>query len=332
MSQNLQIASEVPGSRLVTNCEICGGTDFMALAEGSAILCPIKMCKSCGHFFTSPCMDADDLPQFYDEEFEGDAGAAQRLSEGRIADQKVRREQRKMRRWALPIITASCDLKGKKVLDLRTRSGSMAELLAEEGAVVTGLDPFPANVDYATRVRNLDNVILVPLWEWHRLDQLEDDYFDVVTALTIHTLAHLPWPKRFLARIYEVSKPGALLFFDEKSILEPADSTARSVLDVGAGHFHHFTVESFRHIFEAAGFEVLSCDLDGARKSVAKHIRLVARTPDPKPGNPGHAAGDFHCDTNAVLQQLEHAQKVLRKRRRYNVVRSKLRTLRNHFR
>jgi SAM-dependent methyltransferase len=336
MNQTSHLENDVhgtrPGTRIVTDCEICGATAFLDVAAGSAVLCPIKMCQACGHFFTSPCIDSDDLSQFYDEEFEGDAGAASRLTEGGIAGQKVRREQRKMRQWALPIIADHCDLKGKTVLDLRTRSGSMAELMVQEGADVTGIDPFPANVDYATKSRNLENIILIPLSDWHRLDQLENNSFDVVTALTIHTLAHLPWPRRFLSRLFEITKPGALLFFNEKSILDPANSTAHSVLEVGAGHFHHFTVASFRHIFEAAGFDVLACDLDSTRKSTAKHIRLIARTPEPKPENAGRPATAFHCDTKTILQQLDHAEKIQRRRRHYNMVRGKLRTLRNRFR
>jgi SAM-dependent methyltransferase len=332
MNQVAHLENETRGTRIVTNCEICGATEFLDVAAGSAVLCPIKMCQTCGHFFTSPCIDSDDLSQFYLEEFEGDAGAAQRLSVGEIAGQKIRREERKMRRWALPIITEYCDIKGKKVLDLRTRSGAMAELLVQEGAEVTGIDPFTANVDYATKVRKLDNITVVPLTEWHRLRQFDDDYFDVVNALTIHTLSHLPWPRSCLSRLYDITKPGALLFFDEKSILDPANSTARSVLDVGAGHFHHFTAASMRHIFEAAGFEVLASGIDSGRKSAARHLRLVARTPDPKPPPSRPTAAEFRCDTKTLLRQLENAEKTQRKRRIFNMVRGRFRMLRNRFR
>jgi SAM-dependent methyltransferase len=331
MNQTSLLDDAIPGSRLVSDCEICGGTDFLDVAKGSAALCPIKMCKSCGHFFTSPCIDTEDMAQFYDEEFEGDAGAETRLAEGAIAGQKIRREQKKMRQWALPIITGQCELAGKKVLDLRTRSGSMAELMAEQGADVTGIDPFPANVDFATNDRKLDNVLLVPLSDWHRLEPLENDTYDVVSALTIHTLAHLPWPRKFLSRLYDLTKPGALLFFNEKSVLEPGYSTARSVLDIGAGHYHHFTVESFRQVFEAAGFEILNCELDSSRKSSAKHIKLIARTPDPKAENPGRDGADFYRNTDLVLQKLADAEKQQRRRRHYNIVRGKFKTLKNRF-
>ncbi len=69
------LENETPGTRIVTDCEICGATEFLDVAAGSAVLCPIKMCQTCGHFFTSPCIDSDDMAQFYLEEFAGDAGA-----------------------------------------------------------------------------------------------------------------------------------------------------------------------------------------------------------------------------------------------------------------
>jgi len=77
---------------------------------------------------------------------------------------------------------------------------------------------------------------------------------------------------------------------------------------------------------------VLACGIDSARKSAAKHLRLVARTPEPKQAAARQTAAEFRCDTEILLRRLEDAEKKQRKRRIFNILRGRLRTLKNRFR
>lgn len=289
------------------------------------------MCLACGHIFTSPCADTEAVDRYYLEDFTYDGGAPMRLKKGKIPAHKINTEERRARK-VMPIIQKHCgSVKGMKVLDVRTRSGALSELLDREGANVSGVDPFKANVDYATSVRNLEQVTQCPISELHKLQQFEDDQFDIVTAMTIHVLAHLPSPRSLLIRLRELTKPGALLFFDEKSILHPAKSTSRYIFGTEPAHYHHFTEMSMRRIFEVSGFKVLICGTDATRVSGNVHLLCVAQTPVPKKNNPGTWIGNIRCDPEMIRQQLEEAVSLRQNRLFGNIVRRQLKILKRRF-
>ncbi len=288
------------------------------------------MCENCGHFFASPALDPDGLADFYRDGFDGDGGAGGRLVAGTIAAHKIRTEEKKMRRWALPKIKEYLDPKGKRILDIRSRSGALCALLAAEGADVTGIDPLQANVDYAKSERGLENICL-PMERWYDLTEFEDQSFDAVTALTIHSLAHIPAPRRFLTRLFELAKPGAFLFFDEKTVLEPAEGMTPSLFDSGIGHFHHYTTETAGKVFSAAGFDLVRCELEPNRKSFVRHIQLVAQKPLDPAGRSQPRAAEFRCDTQALLQRLARAEAVQRRVRFKNILRRKYKLLKRRF-
>lgn len=315
-------------TQTVEACDLCGHTGQLELASPSESRCRIVMCKHCGLFYASPSLATDLLEKFYDEEFDGDAGTNQRLDGGDIEPRKIGIEERIARNWAIPLIEGHINVDGLRVLDIRCRSGALAEALAQKGANVTAIDPLVPNVSFAERRPDLNDVRYISIEEFENLSDFEDGEFDVITALSIHLLSHSPSPRLLLARIFELLKPGGMLFLDEKDVFYPVRATGETLFDSGPAHFFHFTKETIRKYFEQTGFEVIECRIDPVRKKSNRHIRSVVRRPlDSVNGAQGRAPDA--CDTDEVIASLNSAERKLRRGNGFNkLMRSARRTAR----
>ena len=186
-------------------------------------------------------------------------------------------------------------------------------MLGRDGALVTAIDPMEQNAAHAAARGTLEEARFVSVLDLAELNGFEDGSFDAITALTIHTLGHLPSPRRFLDRAFDLLKPGGYLFLDEKDVLHPVRATGPSVFDSGAPHYFHFTRDTLRKYFQAAGFEVLECDLDPGRKKAMRHVPVVARKPvDPASRKPERS--DLAADTEKLTNDLAKAERILRHR------------------
>ena len=309
-------ADDAPQHRTqaVDTCDLCGHSDQHVLVEATPARCRTVMCKHCGLFYAAPSLAVDLLDEFYDDEFEGDAGTKKRLDGGEIETRKIGIEDRLARKWAMPIIREHVDVAGKRVLDVRCRSGSLAEALTEAGADVTAIDPLEPNADFAQRRNSIPDVRFVAIRDLDRLTGFDDNQFDVVTALTIHTMSHMPSPRIFLDRLFDVLKPGGYLFLDEKDVLSPVRGTGASLFDSGPAHFFHFTPDTARKYLERAGLDVIECRIDPVRKKTNRHIRIVAR----KPAGDRTNGADLACDNQQVISAWHDAERKLRRRAGFN--------------
>ena len=278
------------------------------------------MCENCGLLFASPSFAVSALEAFYDDGFIGDPGSNRRVKGAGIEPRKVREEERIAKSYSLPVIRRHLDVAGKRILDVRSRSGALADMLARDGADVIAIDPMEGNAEHARSRGTLREARFVPALELAELAGFEDGSFDAVSALTIHTLGHLPSPRRFLARIYDLLKPGGYLFVDEKDVLHPVRATGPSVFDSGAPHYFHFTQDTLRKYFEAAGFEVRECSIDPGRKKALRHVPVVARKPE-QPIARRFEQADLAADTGKLLDDLAKAEQTLSRKQTFNRVR-----------
>jgi SAM-dependent methyltransferase len=220
------------------------------------------------------------MDTFYEESFDGDAGSPVRAKAGFPEEDKIRSEEKRAMKWALRIIRRRMEIEGKKILDLRCRSGALSATLTAEGADVLSVDPFEANVRYAQQVRGLSHVVLLPFSRFHQLALLSEGEWDAVSVLTEHVLAHVASPQGLLTHIFALLKPGGYLFLDEKDVLLPARYQTRSVFDSGLAHQYHLTVDTTAGYLRSVGFELVECEIDTQRVSSHRHIRAVARKPE----------------------------------------------------
>lgn len=260
-------------------CDLCSSRDALLLAEGDVETCPLVLCLQCRLIYACPQLSATALDNFYEDTFANDPGSLQRAGSAFPPDEDRRKEEVLAEHWSIKIIKRFLDPHGKKILDLRARTGAMTAILQTAGAEVLGVEPFQANANYARQVRGLANVFDLPFSRFHQFPLPQNGQFDIVNALNHHVLAHVLSPRVLLKHIFTVLTPGGYLFLDEKDVLHPVRHKKRSALDSGPAHQFQLTVHTTARYVRSIGFELLECEIDKHRSSDFRHIRTVARKP-----------------------------------------------------
>ncbi len=268
-------------------CDLCQSRDAVVVAEGSSAASPLVICTQCRLIYSWPLLSAPALDNFYEDSFANDPGSLQRAGDAFPPDDDRRKEETIAEQWSIKIIKRFISPRGKKVLELRARTGALTTILQAEGAEVLGVEPFQANANYARQVRGLPIVYDLPFSRFHQFPLPPDGRVDLVNVLNHHVLAHVLSPRKLLERIFAVLAPGGFLFLDEKDVLHPVRHKKRSALDSGPAHQFQLTLHTTARYIRATGFELLECELDPHRSSDFCHIRIVARKPqegEPSPG------------------------------------------------
>ncbi|RUA06743.1 MAG: bifunctional 3-demethylubiquinol 3-O-methyltransferase/2-polyprenyl-6-hydroxyphenol methylase [Gammaproteobacteria bacterium] len=106
----------------------------------------------------------------------------------------------------------SGSLKGKKILDVGCGGGILAEALALEGAIVTGIDMAEAGLEVA-KLHLLESGLDIDYQKIPVEDFAKDnaETYDIVTCLEM--LEHVPDPSSIIKACSEIVKPGGQVFF-----------------------------------------------------------------------------------------------------------------------
>ncbi|HKJ25823.1 MAG TPA: class I SAM-dependent methyltransferase [Myxococcota bacterium] len=314
-------ATRPTGRSEAGGCDLCGAGRGRVVAEASPLNARIVECAGCGLLYASPRMSDAEMDAFYEQGFAIDPGSRLRAGAGLPNQRKVDKEKRQSTDWALAVIDRHVDVRGKRVLGLRCRTGGISEALAARGATVHCIEPFEANASYARQVRGLSHVHVLPFSQLHAFGETAPGPFDVVDVLAQHVLAHVASPSRLLSEIHAALVPGGLLFLDEKDVLHPALHKTPSIFESGTAHQYHLTERTTAGYLRAAGFEILRCEIDPHRMSDFRHIVSVARKPErasearePDIGPPADGALDRRLRWLARTWRWRLAQAKLRRR------------------
>lgn len=307
-------------------CDLCGDTAAYVGSDESPERLRTLVCVSCGLMYASPQpspAEVDHLNLIN----RGDQGSPTRTPAGLLSQRDLRAEEH-FSDWAFNVIQRFVSVAGKSVLTLRCRSGSLSGRLVEQGATVCAIDSYEANVRHAREKRGLATTFLVPMSGFHELAPPCGAPFDMVVGLNEHVLAHVMSPRLLLARMFDLLKPGGYLFLEEKDVLRPAPHLEAFVLDSGRAHLFHLTRDTTRRYVQAAGFELLECEIDRERVSDYTHLRLIARRPESSrapvnrsrvvPASPGGAD---------ILRRVRRWERADRSRRRWKAMQLRVRQL-----
>jgi 2-polyprenyl-6-hydroxyphenyl methylase / 3-demethylubiquinone-9 3-methyltransferase len=112
----------------------------------------------------------------------------------------------------LQYIRHRAPLHGAKVLDVGCGGGLLCEALASEGAIVTGIDMAPANIDIARSHAALSGLAIdYECVDVAKLAAAQAGEFDIVTCLEL--LEHVPRPEAVVAACSAAVRSGGTVFF-----------------------------------------------------------------------------------------------------------------------
>ncbi len=290
-------------------CDLCRSSNQEIVAQKGENHCRIALCRCCGLFFASPGLEASELEAFYQEAFTGDAGSNIKSQTGLPVTKKIRSEEKRVKRWALPKVLKQLTPKGLRILDLRARSGALSQALVNLGAEVVSVDPFPANLNYARQIRRLPHTRLVPTTKIHLLNDFEEASFDAITVLTIHLLSHLLSPRVFLQNAWRILKPGGTILLMEKDVLRPNRNPARPTpFSSGIAHQFHLTEQTLALYLQAAGFEVRHCRLDPDLATGQNQVIYAVATKPVQP--PAAPANLFYSAKQNIPHFLQQCHRI----------------------
>lgn len=112
----------------------------------------------------------------------------------------------------LAFIQQQVSLEGKKVLDVGCGGGILAEAVAAEGAIVTGIDASEGAIKAAKRhLAGSGFSIEYQVSTMETFSEKHPDQFEVITCMEL--LEHLPSPSTLVKQLACLLRPGGHLFF-----------------------------------------------------------------------------------------------------------------------
>lgn len=258
-------------------CNLCYGVSGWKFPKDIVGLHNVKMCDTCGLIRTESGLSRIEIDEFYKITFKNDPGAINAQSQlDELEQVNFLQSKEVLNGIALPLLSTYMDLKGKKCLEIRFRTGAWLEILLEMGASeVTGVDLFKANVDTVNSKNSTATVSQCSVFD---LPGQAQGQFDLISGASIHVLSHVPDLRIFLARVYDLLATNGIIFFDEKDIsMITEEAKTLPLCDPNPmAHYFHFTLDTVRNVVENCGFEIMFCEIY-KRKSDLAHIAVVAQ-------------------------------------------------------
>jgi 2-polyprenyl-3-methyl-5-hydroxy-6-metoxy-1,4-benzoquinol methylase len=224
-------------------CDLCGADEPRVISQTGRLGLPVRtvICRRCGLVYTDPIRELDDYEGEDREKVRRLQKPASRPSEKYLAKNRLRAE-------AAMQLLAPRVRKDMRALDVGCAAGTLLSMLRTQGCRVVGVEPEPAFADYARKERHIE-VHQCLLEE----TELEPESFDLVCAS--HVLEHTDSPTAFLDGVWQLLKPGGLLFIEVPNLLEPRCSLRRLF---HVAHRYNFTPATLEAMARKAGFETLT--------------------------------------------------------------------------
>ena len=221
------------------NCDFCGSSDSHLWASSSGI--DVVKCRKCGLMYSNPRLTKEELDEFYKSEYFKEGG-------------NYTEDQLRMKQYQVDIddLHKTCGTKGK-ILDVGCAIGLFLRALPDtwekygidgsRSAASLGRDKYQLNLFSG---------------ELPSVDFFKPDFFVVI--IMRGTLEHLPSPKQYMKKVYELLKDGGTFVI---STLPNLDSIAAKLfkkdfrLLLPKQHLYHFTTKTVNNYLEDQGFEIV---------------------------------------------------------------------------
>lgn len=237
------------------NCNLCGKNDTTQLYQMGKV--GIVQCNHCALVYTNPRLTEDERLKLYDAKYftgERDGGL-----EGGLYDYQS----------AIPVAYTILETQVKEVLKYKSPPGKLLEIGCATGffldiARKRGWETYGVEIsDFAGRYAREKLGLKVFIGQLAEAP-FNPGSFDVICLY--HVLEHVPNPKEYCQRLYQLLKPNGLLVIALPDISSPR---ARRLKDKWEAlqpyvHLFHFSRDSLSNLLSQTGYKIISIYLQGA--------------------------------------------------------------------
>ncbi|MCK6585157.1 MAG: class I SAM-dependent methyltransferase [Anaerolineales bacterium] len=162
--------------------------------------------------------------------------------------------------WQVPYFQEAVDILANmipaksRILDIGCSIGLFMEVARKSGFECIGLEPEPKSREYAVQ-RGLD---VRP--ELFKDAGFSANSFDAITMFGV--MEHLSNPRKILVEVWDALKPGGVVMAVSPNVYSLANGTLHEQARTftGRNHLSYFSRDTFSHLFERCGYEVVHLD------------------------------------------------------------------------
>jgi 2-polyprenyl-6-hydroxyphenyl methylase/3-demethylubiquinone-9 3-methyltransferase len=172
---------------------------------------------------------------------------------------------------------------GARVFELGCGNGSVANVLAQQGWDVTGVDPSSEGIAQANA-----QWPQLKLFEGSAYDDLAAHFgrFPVVTSLEV--VEHVYFPRRYAATLFSLLEPGGTAivstpyhgYWKNLALAATGKMDAHFTALWDHGHIKFWSVKTLGELLREAGFTDIRFELVGRVPLLAKSMIAIARKPN----------------------------------------------------
>lgn len=233
----------------IDKCPVCEGHQFHKVMEVkdhflSEQLFFIDECNQCGHRFTNPFPDPDELNQYYESE--------DYISHSSTSKGIVNRLYKFLRNYTIrQKYNLIYDRKrGHKILDIGSGTGELLNEFVKHNWETAGVEPNKTARDKAINGYGLE------IYDEYELQNFPSGYYDVISMW--HVLEHVSDIKsrsRELSRLIKDDGIFVIALPNFKAFDALNYESYWAAWDVPR-HLHHFTESSLQTLFQSYGFRI----------------------------------------------------------------------------
>jgi SAM-dependent methyltransferase len=221
----------------MATCALCGGTNWRIVKQAGGT-CVVRC--ACDLVFVTPMPSRDVIAQTYNHAYYS-AWEKQASARWKIWDRRMK------------LVTSLCPVPGR-LLDVGCGDGMFLKTAKALGWEVTGTELSPCSADAGSGL----DVLRGEVWEV----ELPEAFFDVVTGW--HVIEHVCDPRRVLAELYRVLRPGGWLVLATPNLHDYLFRAAYLMArlkppplyepDERELHLFHFSSATLAKLVSSAGF------------------------------------------------------------------------------
>ncbi len=247
-------------------CLICRRTDVAPLYEG------LLRCRNCQYIFADLNLNDDDFARLYDHSLFKEGEFFDYAADRKYLTRNFRLRCKVLRRYLDPE-------RHQRLLEIGSAYGFFLDVVRAEFREVLGIDLTDEGVCYSREQLKLPAV---------SGDFLKHNFggakFDVVCMWD--TIEHLGRPDLYVARICELTEPGALLALTTGDIgsLVARLRGKRWRMIIPPVHAHYFSRATIARLLDTYGFDVIYDRYGGFYRSVSNVAYIILALRHKRPG------------------------------------------------